>query len=414
MKIFVFPHHFPPFKGGIATYLFNIVNELTGVQVYVDYKNDCEVINNINHIKIIDFSKLGNGQALEDIIKILRKIKTIKDNRLRSKILATVLLMNRLEFWYIIRALSVSIRDICQSKNGKAILISGLAVPEGIICFIIKYMFGIEYLIFTHGFELLEIRKDLRRKFLFRTVLSHSRTVFANSKYTKNLLVDLGISSKTVHILHPCLPPIRTVKEDGSLRVRYQKILNAKHVLLTVANLVERKGQDNVIRALPSILKKHNNTLYLMIGEGEYRQYLEKLISDLNLKEHALILGTVSDKEKNFIYKHTDLFVMPGRKVGPHVEGFGISYIEANAFGIPVIASRIGGVEDAVIDGYTGYFVDPENVLEIVDIISQLLSNNKLLRKIGLQAKRWVKLNMNCRSQGKKFKTIINNAVIVK
>ena len=127
------------------------------------------------------------------------------------------------------------------------------------------------------------------------------------------------------------------------------------------------------------------------MGDGPYRNKLEDLVTRHKLQDIVIFVGSVSDDDKAAYYSVADLFVMPNRELPDgDVEGFGIVYLEANAYGKPVIAGKSGGVLDAVIDGETGILVNSNNVIEIADAIIHLLENKRYGKRLGMQGKKRV------------------------
>jgi phosphatidylinositol alpha-1,6-mannosyltransferase len=156
-----------------------------------------------------------------------------------------------------------------------------------------------------------------------------------------------------------------------------------RDVLLTVSRLAPRKGHDVVIRALPTIVDAHPDTVYLIAGDGGQRASLEALAKRVGVAEHVVFLGYVPDADLPDLYATADLFVMPNRKEGSSVEGFGIVFLEANATGTPVIGGNSGGVPDAVADGVSGRLVDPASVEDVAGRVVELLSDRETLERLG-------------------------------
>ena len=159
--------------------------------------------------------------------------------------------------------------------------------------------------------------------------------------------------------------------------------LQGKKVILTVARLVKRKGHDLVLRAL-NLMTDIENLHYLIVGSGEDKERLREMVETLGLSDNVTFAGWVDDSELPDYYRLCDIYVMPNREVletTDSLEGFGISFIDANACGKPSIAGRSGGTGEAVVEGVTGYIVDPGNPQELAEKIRFLLDNPE----IGLQ-----------------------------
>jgi phosphatidylinositol alpha-1,6-mannosyltransferase len=161
--------------------------------------------------------------------------------------------------------------------------------------------------------------------------------------------------------------------------------LQGKRVLLTLSRIVERKGHDRVIEALPRVLREIPQTCYLIGGRGGYQRTLEARVNRLGLREQVCFAGYIPDDRLNDFYNLAEVYVMPCRELSDqgNVEGFGITFLEAGACGLPVIAGRSGGVEDAVVEGETGIVVDPWDVDAVAHAIVRLLKGPELAGKMG-------------------------------
>jgi len=154
-------------------------------------------------------------------------------------------------------------------------------------------------------------------------------------------------------------------------------------IVLSVGRLVERKGFDNVIRALPIVLRRHPDLVYLIGGTGADEGRLHALVDGLGLRDHVAFHGLLPAEELPAWYNLCDVFVMPSRSIGSDIEGFGIALLEAGACGKPVIAGDSGGIPDAVEDGGSGILVDPENVEAIAEAILAVLADGETARRLG-------------------------------
>ena len=163
-------------------------------------------------------------------------------------------------------------------------------------------------------------------------------------------------------------------------------------VIVCVSRLMTRKGQDKLIQALPSVHKSVPFASLIIVGDGPYRKHLEKLTDDLGLRDNVHFTGKVDQDQLANWYAAGDVFAMPCRtRVGGwDVEGLGIVFLEASATGLPVVVGDSGGAVDALLDGVTGFLVNGNNVSEISDRLSQLLSDQELARRMGAAGRSWV------------------------
>src|SRR5438034_1847334 len=183
-----------------------------------------------------------------------------------------------------------------------------------------------------------------------------------------------GISS--VHVGH--IPNTVVLEEfgpgpkDAALVSRYA--LSGKRVLLKIGRLAaeERyKGFDQVLDILPKLLQRHPDLVYLIVGDGTDRARLEDLVKHRHLENHVRFAGYIPDSEKAAHYRLADAYVMPSKG-----EGFGIVLLEALACGIPVVASKVDGSIEAVLNGRIGILVDPDIAEDVIHGVEQALGTS--------------------------------------
>ena len=161
---------------------------------------------------------------------------------------------------------------------------------------------------------------------------------------------------------------------------------NKKIQLLSVCRLESRKGLQFVLKALSQYKNKPEFDWHI-IGEGEFRCSLQNLIQELGMTNTVHLHGRISDKEKQNMYQSADLFVMPSYQTDLSIEGFGISYAEAAQYGIPSIAGIDGGVKDAVIDGLTGWCLNPKDTNTLKSTLETAMTDHQLRIQLGYNAK---------------------------
>lgn len=265
--------------------------------------------------------------------------------------------------------------------------------PWCIVGLFFKKIKKIPYIIYLHGVDLFEPQKSQIKKKLALLVLKNASKIIANSEFLKNEVIKLGIKEKNIFVVNPGINYKKFIysrEKIENLRKKYN--LFDKKIIFTLGRIIPRKGQDMVIKALPKVIKKIPNVIYLIGGDGEYKKELEKLVSKLNLERKVIFLGSISDVEdtKACYFYLSDVFAMPTREIKREkdVESFGIVYLEASACGKPVIGGRSGGAAEAVIDGKTGFLVKGANVDEIARAIIKLLLDEKQAKYLGDEGKK--------------------------
>lgn len=171
-----------------------------------------------------------------------------------------------------------------------------------------------------------------------------------------------------------------------------------QRVVLTVARMDSSegyKGHDVVLRALPSVLTKVPHLFYVVVGGGDDRPRLERLTKELRLTEHVFFAGEVTDSELAALYRRSEVFVLPARTVlderNPKGEGFGIVFLEAMAFGKPVIGPSYGAPAEIIRDGENGFLIDPLDSPSAAKALLELLTNPRLARAMGKAGSEWVR-----------------------
>ena len=177
----------------------------------------------------------------------------------------------------------------------------------------------------------------------------------------------------------------------SGLAVRQRYGLGSRPVVVCVSRLVKRKGQDTLIEAWPRVLEQVPDAALLIVSGGPYGTKLASMVGARGLGDSIHFTGQVAWDELPQHYAAGDLFAMPcrTRRAGLDVEGLGIVFLEASASGLPVIAGRSGGAPDAVLDGRTGYVVDPRDQDEIVRRIVELLTDKVSARTMGVVGRAW-------------------------
>jgi len=159
---------------------------------------------------------------------------------------------------------------------------------------------------------------------------------------------------------------------------------NAVH-LVTVGNVTYRKGQQNMIKALPLLQEKFPEVQYHCIGIPTEQKAFSTLAKSLGVTGQVVFHGMVSDEKRNEILEKSTLFVMLSQIVNNDFEGFGIALLEANAMGIPVIGSSDSGIADAIKNGESGFLVDQNNPNDILKAITQITENYSQFSHQALQ-----------------------------
>ncbi len=216
-------------------------------------------------------------------------------------------------------------------------------------------------------------------------VFNNIDQVVANSEYTKNLAVEIGIDENKIIVINPGVFPPKEI-DKSSVKEAENLLKNKSPRLITVSRFDKRKNHEKVIMALRNLKQIYPNIVYTCIGYGEEEENVKKLTNELELNEQVIFLKNIPQGLKNALVSKSNLFVMPSIIHKTSVEGFGIAYVEAAQYGIPSIGGKDGGASDAIKNNETGMICDGNNLEEIYSSIDLILKNNSYL-EMGKKAK---------------------------
>ena len=255
---------------------------------------------------------------------------------------------------------------------------------------ILQRLLRIPFAVYAHGTEVLQAVSGAWPR--PRQALVAATRVFACSRYTAEILVDtVGVSPERIRVLNPGCDTVRfspEVSPDAAARIVGDA--ERRPILLSVGNLVERKGHDAVLRTLPRLATRWPALLYVIVGDGPFRPQLTALARELGVEHLVRFVGHADLTTLPAFYRLCDVFVMPSRFLRERndVEGFGIVYLEAGASGKPVVGGRSGGSADAVVDGETGLLVDPASHETLAAAIARVLENPAFAAQLGRNARK--------------------------
>ena len=196
------------------------------------------------------------------------------------------------------------------------------------------------------------------------------QAVIAISKpVEQHLADDLGVSREKIHLIANGIDLDRFKPVDDRERREARGKMNiaeAAVLIGIIARLSDVKGIDILIKAMPFILKEMTEARLLIVGQGPQEANLKKMTQDLSLRASIDFLDTIGQTRD--ILAALDVFVMPSL-----MEGLGLSVMEAQACGIPVVASSVGGLVDLIEDGKSGYLVTANDPRALAERILRVL-----------------------------------------
>ena len=222
-----------------------------------------------------------------------------------------------------------------------------------------------------------------------RLIKSTSKADFiiANSNFTKELAIKVGINPSKIHVIFPGIEKPKIIK--GTLKEEAKRIYGESFPkIITIARLDKRKGHDNILMLIKNLKVKYPKIRYVSIGFGEQEENLLKLTKKLSIENDVTFLKNIDEDLKIALLAEANLFLMPSRIEKTSVEGFGISFVEAASYGVASIGGKDGGASDAIAHKKTGLICDGNNLNSIYDSVINFFQDEKF-EKYGNDAKKF-------------------------
>ena len=389
MNILLITDDFYPNLGGVANVLWNLYKSFQNTEHRLFIFNPYYRRENIYKVLI------NRDYRLKDLANFLRKKK-----------FCNYLIYS---FWNVIRdkktPFSHRLKILLYFITKPNILIK---VIEN-ICHIYPYLQKLDYDIIVGGnsgwiFSLVFLISRIFNKklismaygndFLVRNPLSLKTYFFRNADKIIVINNQMRDIIKKMHHLHERqlktiyigidLKDLDVKKSRGELREEFNVPKN-QFILLSVGRHVPRKNFDLVIKVVSKIkkIRQSLNLKYFLIGEGQETFNLKNLARKLDIEDHIEFLGSCDSETRNKFYKLSDIFVMPSKTKINDIEGFGIVFIEANYYKVPVIGTKTGGIIEAIKDCETGLLVKPNNLNDLTEKVLFLHDNPAIRKKLG-------------------------------
>ncbi len=264
-----------------------------------------------------------------------------------------------------------------ESKGYDAVWVHHV-LPIGTQAWLQRLRGGTPYVVFLHGMDFDLARRNVWKRFLTRRILRGATRVVTNSRALAGEVAAFADIPMPM-VVYPC------VSDD---MVAAAAIPPSHHPpsttlrLLTVGRLVERKGHMKVLDAIADM----PDVTYAIVGDGPMRGAITRRIEELGLRDRVTLHADVADDALPEYYRNADVFVMPASQSAGDREGFGIVYLEANLFGLPVIACKTPGVDEAVVDGETGVLID-DTPVALRDALSRFSHDREFSVTLGQQGR---------------------------
>ena len=288
-------------------------------------------------------------------------------------------------------------------------------LPQGFVGCLAARLTGTPHVVTIHGGDVFGLRQKAVLPFK-RFSLRQADAVTVNSTVTENevrklsgrcrkiLRIPMGVDIKKVPRNHEKVLEIRRKYRHGQ-----------GPLLVFVGRLVEEKGVGDLIQAIHLLTDNCPDIRALILGEGQDRISFEKLTQELGLKDRIHFIGWVDQEAVPYYLAAGDMFVGPSRTAQDGwIEAQGLTFLEAMSAGIPVIATRVGGIVDSVIHEQTGLLVDERSPRQIAEAVMRLQNNEDLIKKLVKNGKERVEQNFSRQVSGKAFSHLFHQLLNLK
>ena len=310
--------------------------------------------------------------------------------------------------WYV----SFYCKKYIKSSNNPIIISATWELSEGLIKHKKKYSFSL--ITVLHGLEVTRLNSNKYDKSIpkFIQTIDHSDQVIAVSNYTKNEAISITDIQKIITIPNFVNTTEFFPQSTRECRKKFQ-LHHSDKILLSLSRLVKRKGHDIVIRAIQIVKEKIPEIKYLIAGTGDnpYKKMLKQLVKDLELQSYVHFVGYIEENKKPLLYNASDVYIMNSLDTDQKgdSEGFGITFLEANACGKPVIGTNVGGIPDALDNNVSGILVEPNDPNATAEAIIQLFSNKIFYNKLSVNGLSRVNNQFSLSNIGGKYQRIISS-----
>jgi glycosyltransferase involved in cell wall biosynthesis len=277
-------------------------------------------------------------------------------------------------------------------------------IPNGLGVLLLKKIYGTPYINTIHGEEV-HLSKRYHMLFALRWLVNNSSKTITNSTATRKFCLEAGLNEDKIDVIPfgvdiEFFRPLDVCKDEKIFQI------------LSVGYLIERKGFEYLIKAMPHVLKKHKNARLKIVGYGPLESELKEVIYELNLGDEVEIVKNVSDEELLMIYNSSDLFVLPSIVDSQgNTEGLGVVLLEAMACGLPVVGSNVGGIPEIINDMKSGLLVQEKDILGLSKSIFLIINDKELREKLAYSSLKIVENKFNWKYVSKRYVNVYNKVL---
>jgi glycosyltransferase involved in cell wall biosynthesis len=288
-------------------------------------------------------------------------------------------------------------------KGKYDLLHSHWILPQGFAGILTAGLLNIPHVTTVHGGDVFGLQGRLLSQFK-RLALQYADAVTVNSSVTEKAVTEIAPNLKELHRIPMGISIPEKTDSTFSMALRKRYRHGKGPLLIFVGRVVEEKGVEDLIQSVNILVPKFPDISALIVGEGQDRCAFEGLVKKLGLSDRVIFTGWIASEHVPAYLGAGDIFVGPSRKAkNGWVEAQGLTFIEAMAAKIPVIATRVGGIIDSVKHEETGLLVHQNAPAEIAKAVERLVTEPGLAQHLRKSAHRFAVTQFSRRSSAKAF-----------
>ncbi len=255
----------------------------------------------------------------------------------------------------------------------------------------------------AHGYNsahaTMNLLSDKFYLYLKRIIVKNSSFIAVASQTVKNFIIkNTKAYNKKIEVIYAGVN-----FEDFSYARRNSRTNKDDRCIIgSCGRLVEVKGHEFLIRSAKLVIEQYDNVNFVIYGEGHLKNYLNKLILELKIEENCIIKSFTENLSEEMI--NFDIYVQPSM-----ADSFPLAPCDAMAMGIPVIATKVGGFPEMVIDEENGYLIDFNDYNGLREKLLYLINNPDKRKEFGINAYEYAVKNFNWSAVAKKYDEIYKN-----
>jgi glycosyltransferase involved in cell wall biosynthesis len=261
-------------------------------------------------------------------------------------------------------------------RGGRFDVIETFTYDSNVLALPIAWLAGVPARIATHHGIIENFPAWIERLHAWLVNAGIASVLVSVSGKTLEQAIHAGIRPERNTVIPNGIPPMIIGSADRSEVRREIGVENGEPVLLSVGRLVYQKGHEYLVHAMPRVLGRYPHAKAVICGEGALRPDLERQIGELGLESRVRLVGNRNDVGK--FLASADVFVLPSRW-----EGLPVALLEAMGAGLPVVATRVEGVEEVVEDERQGLLIPPEDAEALAAALLQLIGDPQLRKQMG-------------------------------